>query len=294
MAFWRLVLTGVVVGLVLLAACGQGKNPAPAPAGAPASNPAPVATPALTPASTTLLTPTPVPPPTPNSTPPATPTPTATPTGTLPPAAPPAATPTPTPAPTAPAAPNPTLTPGDSLVEGKYLYSLTCGICHGPDGKGRTFGTMVSPPIVGLPKAFILARLRVLPESYFNFQMPQFRPAQLSDAEFDKIYQYIFILEQAPTLAALSVPIPPPPPGDSLAQGKYLYSLTCGTCHGADGKKRDLAFMVVPTILGKTKGYLLERARQPPPLMIPFAPTELSDADFDKIYQYILTLEEAG
>jgi len=288
MSLWRWVLAGVLSSIVLLAACGRGKNPAPAPTGALVSNPAPTAAPARTPASAPSPAAAPAPATTPTSTP------TASPTGMLPLAAAPAATPTPAPAPTASPAPTPTPTAGNSGVVGSQLYLLACGRCHGPDAKGRTIGTMVSPPIVGKPKTYLLARIRVTPEAYWNSQMPTFTPPQLSDAEFDEVYQYLLSLGQAPTLAGPAAPSPTPFPGDNLAEGKYLYRLTCGTCHGPDGKGRDVAFTIVPSILGKTKEYLLGSVRQPPPLMIPFTPEELGDADFDKLYQYILTLEEAA
>jgi len=47
-------------------------------------------------------------------------------------------------------------------------------------------------------------------------------------------------------------------------------------------------------LLGKSKSVLLGVIRNPPALMLPIPPEEISDADFDKLYQYILTLETAS
>lgn len=123
--------------------------------------------------------------------------------------------------------------------------------------------------------------------------MPQFRPAHLSDEDVHKIYLYMVLLEQSPDVAAEPIPAAPIQ-GGSLAQGKYLFTLTCATCHEADGKGRELPFVTVPSILGTTKENLVAAVRQPPPGMIPFTPEELTNTDLDNIYQYILTLEKAG
>ena len=161
-----------LAGALLLAACGS-KAPAQR---APTLTPTPRTTPALTPTPTLTLTPTPTPTPaaTPTVTPPPPPTPTRTPTPT------PAPTPSPTPAPT------PAPTPTDTLAEGKYLYILFCGVCHGADGKGTTG----AGPLLGLPEAVLLEAAKVPPGD-----MPT-SPWELSDEDFDKVYQYLLTLEQ--------------------------------------------------------------------------------------------------
>ncbi|MFH1482920.1 MAG: cytochrome c [Chloroflexota bacterium] len=77
-----------------------------------------------------------------------------------------------------------------------------------------------------------------------------------------------------------------------MEEGRRLYSLTCATCHGANGK--GIAATGAPPLLGRTKESLLGVMRNPPPLMPPIPPGQLSDADFDKVYQYILTLGAAS
>jgi hypothetical protein len=104
------------------------------------------------------------------------PTPTPTPTPT------PAPTPTPTPAPT------PTPTPTDTLAEGKYLYILYCGDCHGVDGKGTTNGGR----LLGLPKKSLIDADR-MPLAFMD--MPT-SPSGLSDEDFDKVYQYLLTMER--------------------------------------------------------------------------------------------------
>ena len=95
---------------------------------------------------------------------------------------------------------------------------------------------------------------------------------------------------RTPTATPAPAPTHTPTPTDTLAEGKRLYTLTCGVCHGADGKGNPAT--TAGPLLRRTKASLLGAIRYPPALMAPITPEELSDADFDKIYEYILTLEQ--
>jgi len=47
-------------------------------------------------------------------------------------------------------------------------------------------------------------------------------------------------------------------------------------------------------LLGIPREVLLKGTREPPPNMDRISPEQLSDENFEKIYQYLLSLEKAG
>lgn len=73
----------------------------------------------------------------------------------------------------------------------------------------------------------------------------------------------------------------------SIEQGKELYTVNCGACHGADGRGSDQA----PTVFGHTAEQVREQVRDPMGEMIAFPADRLSDEDLALIVDYITSVE---
>ena len=79
------------------------------------------------------------------------------------------------------------------------------------------------------------------------------------------------------------------PRAPTSAGGKLFIAKGCGACHGQDA----LGTGIAPAMAGHTAGQVRRQVRQPRGVMPPFPSAQLSDAELDKIIQYIVGLPPA-
>jgi mono/diheme cytochrome c family protein len=105
-------------------------------------------------------------------------------------------------------------TTGNSDASGEELYAL-CAPCHGATGEGSDLGYELRHPTTRAYATWVVRNGRPGTE-FTNSVMAPYSEAVLSDADLEKIWDYLDSFDQPTT-------------------GEELYLDYCGNCHGPDG-----------------------------------------------------------
>jgi mono/diheme cytochrome c family protein len=122
-----------------------------------------------------------------------------------------------------------------SNATGEELYAL-CAPCHGPAGEGSELGYELRHP--SRPYATWVVRNGRPGDEFENSVMAPYSESILSDADLEKIFDYLDSFEQPTT-------------------GEDLFLDYCGNCHGPTGT----GGVVGVTIVDKTLADTLEKVR---------------------------------
>lgn len=102
-----------------------------------------------------------------------------------------------------------------SLVEGRTVYEANCAACHSATGAGGVLATgkdavingyvvprqgLVAPPLLKTTPTQVAEAIRTGPPG-----MPDFGPAQISDAQVDAVARYVRYLQRAPDRGGLNL-----------------------------------------------------------------------------------------
>ena len=150
----------------------------------------------------------------------------------------------------------------DEIADGEKLYKTkTCMACHGLKG-ARPIQTY--PALAGQNEKYVLTQMQDIKSGK---RIASKDPATghpytegmqavmhlLNDEELAKIAKYLASLEPGKPK-----PLDPAPSQDELAAGLAAYKkLGCVACHGADGKKTNVA--TYPIIAGLQRDYLVRQ-----------------------------------
>jgi len=151
-----------------------------------------------------------------------------------------------------------------------FFTKSVCATCHGDRGEGN-----VGPNLQGTKMTLdaFKSKVRVGSET-----MPPTPADKLSDADIERLYKYV-------ASAKAAAPTAPPDPGLEI----YAHSV-CSTCHGKRGEG-DFAKSILGTKL--TFDRFQAMARKGSEVMPPTAPSQLSDADLQAIYKYLVNPSSA-
>jgi mono/diheme cytochrome c family protein len=161
---------------------------------------------------------------------------------------------------------------GPGPLDGAGLYDLNCKVCHETQGMGGKLGPAIQHPVRDWSTWVVR---HGLPGTGFPKPMEIVGPDKLSDADLNKIWDY---LDQ------------PPQP----TTGQALYLDYCSNCHGADGRGgpttrnilMELAKLRDMVKKGAHPGEFDMRKEYMPSLN----PSRLTDAEVDLIYAYVDSL----
>lgn len=176
----------------------------------------------------------------------------------------------------APATAAPTKAAPTDPVDGAQLYQRWCATCHATDGSG----TNVAPSLEDVRVAYLDLTMR-------TGRMPMKDPSRgvrerrFNDDEREKTVAYLT------DLLDLDGDIPEPPEG-SAAEGREVYGIYCGECHGAGGGG-GLAGdgTAIPPIVGLDAVAIAEAAREGPFAMPRFAEEVISDDELGDLAAFL-------
>lgn len=187
----------------------------------------------------------------------------------------------------------------EAAVRGAGLYSLNCTLCHGAAGEGK-----IGPALKGTRlEANILEK--VISRGRSGTAMPAWAEEDggpLKRHQIQDLVVFIKSWDQAllagakpastlaltPTAAPASTATAAPAPA---SEGRQLYiSKGCVACHGSDAQGTTIA----PALQGRSKKQVTNQVRNPVGLMPRFGPELISDAELERIADYIESLAPAG
>lgn len=173
-----------------------------------------------------------------------------------------------------PEAPEPDVTPPDPLTPLEF-YATQCAACHGPRGEGTARGTQIRYPV----REYATWIVRNGRQGWgYGHAMPAYRVDQIDEAGLLEIFAWLSTEPRPST-------------------GQALYRTFCGNCHGTTERPgwvdEDLAgeplyehFEVVREGEGGRAYWDREE------YMPAWSPAELSDAEIQQIWAYIIATFE--
>ena len=139
---------------------------------------------------------------------------------------------------------------GGDAEAGKALYAV-CAACHGAEGEGNPATN--APKLSGQGDWYLKRQLNYFKQGargahekdVFGKQMAPMAATLADDAAMNNVVAYIRTLPDNPAQPTLK---------NNAANGRNLY-LTCGTCHGSDG--RGIQATNAPRLAGMSDWYMV-------------------------------------
>jgi cytochrome c oxidase subunit 2 len=137
---------------------------------------------------------------------------------------------------------------------GKTLYAV-CAACHGFQGEGNP--AMHAPKLSGQGDWYLQRQLKYFKQGargthdkdVYGKQMAQMAMVLVNEAAINDVVAYIKTLPDNPAPATLK---------DTMSNGRNLY-VTCGTCHGPDGRGRQATN--APRLAGMSDWYMVTQLK---------------------------------
>jgi len=151
-------------------------------------------------------------------------------------------------------------------TDGGTLYGTFCAACHGPAGEGMRYAGMPAFPAIGNPDFLALVSDDFLRQTVRHGRrgrrMPSWGESEggLRPAEIDSVVAWVRAMGGV-------APRPDAKPQRWVAadagQGRELYALNCGACHGQKGEGGEGPALADPVLLANaTDTYFVETIRQ--------------------------------
>jgi mono/diheme cytochrome c family protein len=197
---------------------------------------------------------------------------------------------------------NPVPASDETVNQGQQLYTQSCALCHGSDGRGRTdLGRNMYPPAMDLNSPHVQhwtdAELFWIIQNGVRLTgMPSWK-AGLSEADTWKVVDFLRSLpRQNATSGASATPAPDglaaESQADLIAYGRTLYRQEgCFTCHRLDGEGTGVGpDLSTEGTRGRSDNWLIGHFKDPPKytpgsVMPPFV--NLSDAQLRALTAFL-------
>jgi mono/diheme cytochrome c family protein len=188
---------------------------------------------------------------------------------------------------------NPVPASNEAVNQGQKLYTQSCALCHGSDGRGRTdLGRNMYPPAMDLNSPHVQhwtdAELFWIIQNGVRLTgMPSWK-AGLSEADTWRVVDFLRSLSRQNATSGASAALVPSgqaaeAPADLIAYGRTLYRQEgCFTCHRLDGEGTGVGpDLSTEGTRGRSDNWLIGHFNDPPKyspgsVMPPFV--NLSDA----------------
>ncbi|MEU2153750.1 c-type cytochrome [Streptomyces sp. NPDC019396] len=171
------------------------------------------------------------------------------------------------------------------IEEGKKLYEVGCGSCHGDGGQGTSDG----PSLVGVGAAAVDFQVGTgrMPAQQPGAQVPK-KKVIYTQAEIKALAAYISSLGAGPAIPTESQYNPE---GADIARGGDLFRTNCAQCHNFTGEGGALTYgKYAPTLEGVTEKHIYEAMQTGPQNMPSFGDGIMPDQEKKDIIAYIKTV----
>ncbi len=188
----------------------------------------------------------------------------------------------------------------DEVVNGgRQIYTQSCALCHGADGRGTDLGRNMYPPAMDLNSPHVQhwtdADLFWIVQNGVRLTgMPSWK-SSLTETDTWKLVHFIHSLPGLNVEARLATPPAAPPtkpPAELIAYGKTLYRQEgCFMCHQLEGEGGKVGpDLSVEGTRGRTKEWLIGHFKDPPKyvsgsIMPPFK--NLTDAQLEALTAFL-------
>ena len=169
-----------------------------------------------------------------------------------------------------------------AIEEGKKLYSVGCGSCHGTGGQGTSDG----PSLVGVGSAAVDFQVGTgrMPAQQPGAQVPK-KKVIYSQAEIDQLAAYIASLGAGPITPKEGQYSPD---GADIARGGELFRTNCAQCHNFTGEGGALTHgKYAPNLEGVSAKHLYEAMQTGPQNMPSFPDTTMPEKEKRDIIAYV-------
>lgn len=180
------------------------------------------------------------------------------------------------------------------VAEGKALFAVGCGSCHGLNGEGQNSGTIQGPSLVGVGAASVEFQVSSgrMPMARPEAQAPV-KPSRYTDEEVARLAAFVATLGPGPAIPAPADYNPANVSEEDIARGGELFRTNCSACHNFEGAGGALPNgKYAPSLIGTSNLHLYEAMIIGPQQMPVFSDTVVRPEDKREIIAYLNDLHE--
>lgn len=182
----------------------------------------------------------------------------------------------------------------EQVAEGKALFAVGCGSCHGLNGEGQASGTIQGPSLVGVGAASVDFQVSTgrMPMAKPEQQAPV-KPNRYSEEEVAALAAFVASLGPGP-----DIPAPADYDGstvseEDIARGGELFRTNCSACHNFEGAGGALpGGKYAPSLHGSSDKTIYEAMVIGPQQMPVFSDEVMRPEDKRAIIAYLNDLQE--
>lgn len=180
------------------------------------------------------------------------------------------------------------------IAEGRALFAVGCGSCHGLNGEGQVSGTIQGPPLIGVGAASVDFQVSTgrMPMAATGQQAPK-KPRVYSDEEIAALAAFVASLGPGPEIPTPEQYDPTGLSEEDIARGGELFRTNCSACHNFAGAGGALPNgKHAPTLEGVENRHIYQAMQTGPQQMPAFPDRALSSEEKRQIIGYLNHLHE--
>ncbi|HEY5820555.1 MAG TPA: cytochrome c [Propionibacteriaceae bacterium] len=180
------------------------------------------------------------------------------------------------------------------VAEGKALFAVGCGSCHGLNGEGQASGTIQGPSLIGVGAASVEFQVSSgrMPMARPEAQAPV-KPSRYTEEEVAALAAYVATLGPGPAIPIPADYNPENVSEEDIARGGELFRTNCSACHNFEGAGGALpGGKYAPSLVGTSNLHLYEAMVIGPQQMPVFNDAVMRPEDKRAIIAYLNDLHE--
>jgi len=181
------------------------------------------------------------------------------------------------------------------IAEGKALFAVGCGSCHGLNGEGQVTDIIQGPPLIGVGAAAVEFQVSTgrMPMAKPAAQAPA-KPNRYSPEEVAALAAYVASLGPGPAIPDAKEFDTAGVSEEDIARGGELFRTNCSACHNFAGAGGALpGGKYAPSLYGVSNLHLYEAMLTGPQQMPVFSDEVVTPEDKRAIIAYLNDLHES-
>jgi ubiquinol-cytochrome c reductase cytochrome c subunit len=180
------------------------------------------------------------------------------------------------------------------VAQGRALFAVGCGSCHGLNGEGQTTSMIQGPSLVGVGAAAVDFQVSTgrMPMARPAAQAPV-KPPEYNEQEIAALAAFVASLGPGPDVPSPSLYNPASISENDIARGGELFRTNCSACHNFEGAGGALpGGKYAPSLIGVSNKRLYEAMITGPQQMPVFSDEVMRPEDKRAIIAYLTDLHE--